>query len=259
MQSIEDTAAIHSPTGFWAGAALPWRGLVFVGRRPRLFIWVIAPALIGLCMVIGAWMTVWYTVPPLIGSLWARPEVVGLWQNLWTFTVLVVMGFFFMGAALLSYGLIGILGTPFYDRLSAAVEHEIGGSAEDAFDLRQTLSDIWWSVVHSVVAMGLWIFVVLGLFSLNLIPVVGGVLEVLLSTIATWVWVAREMLDGALSRRQMSFRGKLNFMKAHSRTTLGLGASTAVLLWIPLVNILMLPMGIVGATLMVLEAEDRAT
>ena len=45
-------------------------------------------------------------------------------------------------------------------------------------------------------------------------------------------------------------------MQAHSRATLGLGASTAVLLRIPLLNVLMLPMGIVGATLMVLEVED---
>jgi uncharacterized protein involved in cysteine biosynthesis len=60
----------------------------------------------------------------------------------------------------------------------------------------------------------------------------------------------------ALSRRQLGFRAKVDFMQAHSRATLGLGASTAVLLRIPLLNVLMLPMGIVGATLMVLEVED---
>ncbi len=58
------------------------------------------------------------------------------------------------------------------------------------------------------------------------------------------------------ARRLWSYRQKLDFLRAHRGRTLGVGAATAGLMLIPVLNLFALGLGATGATLAVIDLEQ---
>ncbi len=70
--------------------------------------------------------------------------------------------------------------------------------------------------------------------------------------------VAWDLLDYPFGLRAMRVRERVRWMRANFRAVLGFGASAAVLLLVPGVGLLVLPLGVAGATQLVSEVErDR--
>jgi uncharacterized protein involved in cysteine biosynthesis len=129
------------------------------------------------------------------------------------------------------------------------------GPYDEPFSWRQTLGDLKNSVIHSALSLGLWLSVMIASLVLNLLPVAGSVLSFAIGVAATTMFVARESMDGAMSRRRMRYRHKLRVIVAHPWLMLGFGLVVATLLWIPLLNFVILPMAVAGGTVMFCQLE----
>jgi len=67
---------------------------------------------------------------------------------------------------------------------------------------------------------------------------------------ATVWFVGQELMDVPLSRRRMSLRDKLGVLRDHRASVAGLGGVTALALLIPLANLVVMPIAVLGASLL---------
>ncbi|MFT7520868.1 MAG: hypothetical protein ACI9MC_003019 [Kiritimatiellia bacterium] len=247
---------MKSMRSFLHGARWPLRGLVFVVSRPTLYPWVILPALLTIALMFGSWHAAWQWVPHMLQAVWPRPAP-GVVQNLWNGTALFLVLWVFATGVLLLYGLMGAIGAPFYDRLSQAVETLMKPATTPPFSWRVFAVDVAWSAAHSLLAFSMWVVSVALLAILSGIPVVGTLVELVCSVLFTSWFLAREMMDGVLSRRRYTFVHKLKLVWRHLPMMTGFGLCVAVLIAIPIVNFVSLPAAVVAGTLMFLEIEAR--
>ncbi len=219
-------------------------------RRPALWPWAAIPILLTVFMLAGAlWGVYWYSAEVLAVML-PRPMGDGalapLARIIWRL-IAILFGFV---SFIVLFVTLEVLGTaiagPFHDRLSMLVESELRGSAPEPSDW----SVVWDSISHSFLALGLYLLVMVPLFVINIIPMLGEILYLFLGTIATSLVLARQMFDYPLSRHRVSFRGKLEFIRDNAAASLGLGLATAVLLAVPVVNLLSLAIAVMGGTIL---------
>lgn len=239
---------------FLYGFGAPWRGLRFLFTHPRLLLQIIVPAAINMILVllVAAAALIW--TPELVGALWERPAGAGfgamLLTGMWLAGVAFVALFLIALGIICVYGVAGLILTPFLDYLSERVETLAVGPRPEGFAwpvfFRQVSVSIW----HSLLNFALYLVVMGLLLLLNLIPAAGQVLFLAGSSVASSFFLAREMLDGPLTRDRLRWTDKYRVVWRHKAATLGLGAATAAMLWIPLLNFVCLPVAVTGGTLL---------
>jgi len=240
--------------GFLHGFGYPFRAVRFLWRHPRLLVLIVIPAGLNFFLlalvVIGA--LVWG--PDLTALIWSRPVVDSLWSGLllilWAILSVLLLFLLLTLGFVVIYALAGILATPFTDYLSEKVEEIQLGPRKTGFQWRVFLGDIWLSVSHSLLNLVLYLALLAPLLLLNLIPVAGNILFLTGSSTLTVFFLARDLLDGPLSRRRLGFRAKVRYIWRHRPLMAGLGAASALLLWVPLLNFLCLPVAMTGGTLL---------
>ena len=91
--------------------------------------------------------------------------------------------------------------------------------------------------------------------------VVDRVVGVVMGWCFTVFYLALTYLDLPMERRRWAMREKLGWMRKRLRTTLGFGAASQLLLLVPVVQLLLIPASVAGATLLFREGEglDGAT
>lgn len=246
--------ASDGPTGFLAGLGFVGRGFGFLVARPKLYVWVVAPVFLAIGLLWWAWRLAWSWTPWLLNAWLPRPVDPGFAQNLWNSFALVGVLWAFATVAIVLLTSFGVVGAPFYDRLSMAVEHELRPE-QPVMGWREELVAVGWSVFHSLGSGLVWVAAMVLLALVALIPVIGPVVELVGSVAVTSLFVARERLDGPMSRRRFPFARKLRVVRAELPVMFGFGLGAAALLIVPLLNVLALPVAVVGGTLLFLELE----
>lgn len=240
------------------GAADVSRGFRFLTAHPRLWWWVMAPAIVTLVFIALVIWTVLAVSAPLVALLagWTpdfmEPFVSGLLRLL-TVAGLSVVGF------LVYVSLSGLFAGPFCEFLSEAVEEEVTGVPSPRFSLLGFLRGLVLSVLHAARRLLIFLFALLLAFTAgSLVPVVGHALGLGLAGYFAATTAAYDCYDSVFGRRLWRYRRKKEFLRAHRGRTLGLGAAVAALLLVPFCNLVALGIGSVGATLATLDLEKRA-
>jgi CysZ protein len=243
---------------FLAGVRFALLGMRVVAARPWWWGYLLAPVTILLTFFVVAALVSWASVGFLMGLVWTPgPEsswlLSGMWVTLGVLVRLVLVGL----VGLVLYFLAGLVATPFNDRLSDKVERMVLGQYEEPFSWRVLLGDLANSLAHSSLSLVLWFTVMVCAFFLNVLPGVGSVLSLLVGTVATAIFMGRESLDGCMSRRRMSYGHKYRLLLSQFPLVFGFGLVVSVLLWIPFLNFVMLPIAVVGGTLLYCELERQ--
>ena len=79
----------------------------------------------------------------------------------------------------------------------------------------------------------------------------------LLSLVISGLALAWNLLEYPLSQRDLSFRERLRWVRKHFGPVLGFGVACAALLVVPVIGLFVIPVGVAGATRLLLEC-DRA-
>ena len=82
------------------------------------------------------------------------------------------------------------------------------------------------------------------------------VLAIAIGYYVTARFAAYDTYDAVFARRGWSYGAKMEYLARHRSRTLGLGAGVALLLMVPVLNLLALPLGAAGATLGFLHIDD---
>lgn len=200
--------------------------LVMLTVLALIFAWVVGSMLIGLASLLSA----------LLGQSDVLAPEFQLTLQLWSF----LLGLFL--AITFYLPLARVLLAPFAEALSRKT-HELTHSGvryQSALGWARAM----WEGLKLVL---LQLLVLLLGFGLSLfLPVIGHVLLVALTVLLC----GTDYLDVPLSARGLPLRAKLNLLWRHKALVAGFACAAYVLLLIPLVNILSLPVGVIGATLL---------
>lgn len=236
---------------FVRGFKGPFRGLRVLSVQSSLWPWVVVPILLTSLLMALALYTTLEVSPRLGQALWPMAQggvSVGrrIAHQLFD-TFLMVAMFGLTAVAAWFTGM--ILASPFYDRLSEAVER-----LHDAPPARTTttweliVGDVAVGMAHSFANFALYAALSCPLLLLPLIPFVGEVLSPLAGTLLSSWLVAIEVLDFSLARRRYGWWQKLRWLWAHRATMLGLGFGSWVLLLVPLGGFVAMPAAVIAAT-----------
>ncbi len=243
--------------GISRGAGDLASGYRFLSAHPRLWVWVIAPALVTLVLLVAAIAGVLALASPLVDWVtgW-MPASIERWAGVVVWLVVVAaLGF---AAALLFATVAGVVAGPFNELLSAAVEAQLTGVSAPRFSLLGFARDALIGLLHGLRRLLVFVLGAVALFALSFIPVVGTI-----AAMAIGFWLAArgaayDCYDAVLARRNLTYQAKQAFLARHRGRTFGLGAAVAGLLLVPGVNLVALGLGATGATLAVHELDDAA-
>lgn len=227
------------------------RGAAYLARHPRLWGWVIAPA-IAIAVVF------FLLISGLLGLLSGPIATVAAFMpGHWADNILELAAGIILAIA--SYSIFisasALIAGPFNEMLSEAIEEHETGVASPKFSLLRFLADAAVGVVHAVRRVVVYLVVILGLLILGVaLPVVGTLTATVLGFIATARFGSYDAYDSVWSRRRLRYREKVAYLREHRWRTLGLGAVMAGIFVVPVLNLLGLAIGTAGATLRELDA-----
>lgn len=234
------------PLDFARGLRLPFTALRLIFRSPRLLglsLLASAVTLVSLVGSVAAWLRF---TSPLLETIWHRPDS-GLgqigWGALWfvLFVLLIVISLNTVPVLLLA---------PLQDPLSEATEALCGDHQSRPFSLGRMLAESTTSIGHTLARIAILLAGHALLFLLHFVPVVGSLAWTVLGSAWTMAWLATEYLDAPMARHLYHFRQVRSVVSRRLALSLGFGAALYVLLWVPILNLFMIPMAVVSGTLL---------
>ncbi len=236
---------------FLAGLGFFMRGVRTVATGPRLWPWAAIPVVINTVLMIGI----------VVGALYAWRMWGGTWPDSWWLEILYWLGIpVLLAVAIIVifflFTIVGsVLAAPFNDVLSEKVEERVlGGRADEPGGFAWFLREMLRAVRAAVALVSIQVATLLILAVFMLIPVVGGI-PFLLGSI---VFAAMDFLDVIMDRKRLRTREKFAFIWNNLSLCMGFGVAAYVSLLVPGVNLLILPAGAAGATLLFLAVDKNA-
>ncbi len=233
------------------------RGFAFLNSHPRLWGWVVAPAIVTALLLAGLISLGWSLLSGLV--VWMTGHLPDWLHDVasWGLSILLVIGL--AAAALLVFvSVAGAIAGPFCELLSEAVEEQLTGKSGPPFSLPQFASDAARGLGHSLRRLTISLLGSLLLLAVSLVPLAGTLVAVAIGGWFAARAAAYDSYDSVLSRRSLGYQAKLDFLKAHNSRSLGLGMTVAAMLLVPGLNLVALGVGAVGATLAAHELSTAA-
>jgi CysZ protein len=240
-------------TDFLAGVRYFARGLGWVARRPRQWLFGLIPALIVL-----AGYSVALTFLAVYDADLARAvsPFADHWSSGARDATRVLIGILLFGAALMIVivtfiGVTLVVGEPFYEGISRRVEESAGGLPPEAS------LPLWRQLLHGtadavIVGMVTGLFAVV-LFGLGFVPVIGQTVIPVLAAFVSGYFLTFELTSIACERRGLRRRERFALLRRNRALAVGFGASVFVVFLIPLGAVLAMPGAVAGGTLLARE------
>ncbi|MFZ4296732.1 EI24 domain-containing protein [Streptomyces cinereoruber] len=226
------------------------KGQKWVARHGRWFGFGLLPGLVTLVLYAGALVGLGYGADDLVA--WATPFADD-WTSPWldvlrgTLTALVfVFGLFL---AVITFTAVTLLvGQPFYESLSEAVDRSEGGEVpESGLPLWR---ELWISARDSLRVLLRVAFYGILLFACGFIPVIGQTVVPVIGFCVSGFFLTEELTAVALQRRGVELKERLRLLRGRRTAVLGFGVPLTLAFLVPFVAVFLMPGAVAGATLM---------
>jgi len=235
-------------TRFSTGFFYPFRAFRFINRHPKLYLYLLIPLLITLAVftLFASWgihlfqQTIVHYIPQ--GNAWYWQILSAL---LWIVAVLLTTVLVFF--AFTAVG--NLIASPFNDLLSEKTEYILTGHKDDSrFTWRTFFAEARQTMFVELKKIIVFLLGMLLLLLLNFLPVVGSLLYAFLSIFWTVLFLAVEYCGYVFARRRYSYGRQRHILFSNFFLFMGFGGGVFCVLAIPLVQLLCIPLGVVGAT-----------
>ncbi|MER7912486.1 EI24 domain-containing protein [Streptomyces sp. NPDC096068] len=235
------------------------KGQKWVAKHGRWFGFGLLPGLVTLVLYAGALVGLGYGADDL--AAWATPFADD-WTSPWldvlrgTLTALVfVFGLFL---AVITFTAVTLLvGQPFYESLSEAVDRSEGGEVpESGLPLWR---ELWISARDSLRILLRVAFYGILLFACGFIPVVGQTVVPVVGFCVSGFFLTEELTSVALQRRGVEFKERLSLLRGRRTAVLGFGVPLTLAFLVPFVAVFLMPGAVAGATLMARDLRGETS
>ena len=240
------------PAELVRGAYDGLRGAAYLARHPRLWVWVIAPAVLAVVILVVAVGSILGLLSPWIAALAAY--LPGSWaDNLLKIVAGIVLA---IASVSIFISLAALIAAPFNEELSEAIEERETGVPGPKFSILRFLVDLVIGIAHAARRVSIYIVVMGALLILGIaVPVIGTTVAAVLGAIATARFASYDAFDAIWARRRWRYRQKTAYLRENRWRTLGMGGVVAVVLVVPGLNVIGLSIGATAATLRVIDQE----
>ncbi|WP_406860736.1 EI24 domain-containing protein [Streptomyces sp. HUAS MG47] len=233
-------------------------GQKWVLKHGRWFGFGLLPGLVTLVLYVGALVGLGYGADDL--TAWATPfadDWTSPWQDILRgFLTGLVFAFGLFLAVITFTAVTLLIGQPFYESLSEAVDRSEGGDVpESGLPLWR---ELWISARDSLkILLRVACFGVL-LFGCGFIPVIGQTVVPVIGFCVSGFFLAEELTAVALQRRGIELKKRLPMLRARRKAALGFGVPLVLAFLVPFVAVFLMPGAVAGATLLArdLTGED---
>lgn len=230
------------------GFADAGQGAKFLLAHPRTWKWIAAPFVLALVLLgLAIWLILRWTDPLASAIQGFLPGwldfVAGPVQ--WLAIIGLVMGGYFVYVPVAA-----LLSAPFNECLSEEIEEIVTGTPGPRFSLLSFLRDLVLGLAHGARRLAGYLFTVVILLLISVfLPLIGPLIAGLIGAVMTARFAAYDAYDAIWARKGWSYRAKMSYLARHRGRTLGLGSALALLLVVPVCNLVALSIGAAGATL----------
>ncbi|MDW7643734.1 MAG: sulfate transporter CysZ [Desulfuromonadales bacterium] len=233
---------------FAIGFFYPFKSFGFIRKNPRLLKFVLIPFLINLVVFSG----VVFLGLDFFGDIVARyvPHGEAWYWAFLTFFAWLLASIVTTLLVFFCFTVVGnLIASPFNDLLSERTEEILTGiGSSETFSWKTFGGDAWRAIVVEGKKMSFFVVGMLALLLLNLIPLAGQVLYSIAAALFTLFFLAVEYLGYVLSRKRLSFAQQRHYIFGQTFLHLGFAVGVLCLLAIPLMQLLCIPLAVVGAT-----------
>lgn len=209
--------------------------------------WVVAPAVVTLALLIGAIALVAHLVAPAVDWMLGHAPswLAAVAGPLLSLLVIAVLS---IGALLVFVAVAGTIAGPFNEILSEHVEAAVTGRPAPTFSIGNFAHGALLGIVHGIRRIAVALAGVVLVLALGFVPVIGTIAAAILGAWFAARGAAYDCYDAVLARRSLAYRDKLAYLADHRGRTLGLGGAVAAMLLVPGLNLVALGLGAAGAT-----------
>lgn len=242
-----------TPSSQLAGPQYLLQGLSLIWT-PGLRLFVILPLLINL-LLFG--LMLYWSVQRFDGWLHAMLATLPSWLDflayvLWPLFVLLLLIMIFFSFTLIA----NLIAAPFNGLLAEKVEVLIRGQDNfPAFSMAELLALVPRTLGRELRKLLYFLPRATGLLLLSLIPGVNLLASPLWLLWGSWMMCV-QYLDYPADNHKLGWQDMLSWLRARRWKSLGFGASVYLALWVPGLNLIMMPAAIAGATLFWVREHD---
>ncbi len=240
--------------GFARGFTYPFSSLRFINQHPGMVRFVLIPFLIN---VIVFSLVVYFgfgAFQEFVQS--AIPQADAWYWFLLNYFLLGLAGLLTLVMVFFTFTVVGsLISSPFNDILSERTEEIISGGKDNTpFSWALFMKDAQRTIVSEARKIGMFVSGMLVILLLHLLPVVGSVLSSVLSVLWTIFFLVVEYTGYVFARKRIEFRKQRGIIMSRFSMMLGFGTAVFCILVIPFFQFLCIPLGVVGATRLLLDS-----
>lgn len=244
----------RSAPGFFGAFSMPFRGIGFVIRNPRLArIWIIPVLIVVLLLMIGCGSSL--EIGRILADRWT-PEAGegaigavfgrighGLARLVLTFVGVAV-------SILVSIVLAPVVAAPFNDAFGEEVELRELGKVPAPFSWSRLGRDVGRTIRLEAAKLGIYAAIVGPLSIIGIFVGPLGIVASVLGFLFTAAYFALDYVDGPLSRRNVGVRRRFHLLARYPAQMFGFGIGVWFLLVVPLFNLFFMPAAVAGGTIL---------
>ena len=239
---------------FFTGIRMLLRGFGLWRRNPALMLLGLLPALIALALIAAVLVPYGFALGPI--TSWLTPFAEnwdGLWQMLLRGAISVVLFVAGLVLAGLTFTAISLaIGDPFYQRIWAAIEAELGEApagrgSSFANALRESLRLLVFGILSALIVL-----------LIGFVPLVGGALGAIVGLVLSGRLLARAMLGRSFDARAIDRTERSRTIARSRARVLGFGMATQLCFMIPFGALFAMPAAVAGATYLARSVIERA-
>ncbi len=235
---------------FGAGFGYLVQGQKWVGRHGRWFGFGLLPGLVTLILYTGALVGLGYGADDV--TAWATPfadDWTSPWLDVFRGTLTALVFAFGLFLAVITFTAVTLLvGQPFYESLSEAVDRSEGGEVpESGLPLWR---ELWISARDSLRVLLRVAFYGILLFACGFIPVIGQTVVPVIGFCVSGFFLTEELTAVAFQRRGVELKERLGLLRGRRTAVLGFGVPLTLAFLVPFVAVFLMPGAVAGATLM---------
>lgn len=242
---------VNFSRGFFA----PFRSVGILRQNPRLLPYIIIPFLINVVVFSGAVILGVNFFGDTVVSLLPQGEA---WY--WALLYWLVWGIAALVTAVLvffSFTVVGnLIASPFNELLSERTEQVLTGKTNDeSFTLGKFASDALQTFLMEIKKMWIFVVVMILILPLNLLPGIGNSIYTVLAIGLTLFFLCFEYLSFVMVRKHQFFREQKSYIFTRKFLMLGFACGVMALLAIPFMQLLCIPLAVIGVTRLWCEEE----
>lgn len=239
--------------GLITGLLSPLGGAVFFKNHPRLITYAVIPIIINTVLfVVFFYFSLGY-FNRWLEALLPR-EQAWYWVAL-TYLLTVVLVLILLIIIVFTFTVLAnLLASPFNDALSSRTETlALGLKSPEPFSIKAIIRETGRTIIEELKKIVFFLGTLALISLLNLVPVLGQVLSLILGGLLTILWLGLNFLDYSLARHGYRLGAKLKFVRSNFIPVFGYGLGVFAGLLVPVLNLAFIPLAVVGGTLLYLD------